>query len=151
EVAIAYSQAWATPAPRPGQDCRARAFWSEAPSRVSGRARPPPAPYPRPRQATTSGNSQAGGTDALAVPVIGAAAPAQHVHPGESRADRRVLGAEFLRVPGIEIRRRVELGMAALRGVCADTAQPMRPVCIPEHVREVAGMGAIHHVVSGRA
>jgi hypothetical protein len=54
----------------------------------------------------------AGKRDLLDVPVISAAAAAQHRQKWKPVEELRVLCRELLRIAGIEIRRRIELGVA---------------------------------------
>ena len=57
--------------------------------------------------------------------VVGAAAAAEHVEPAaEPRAQGRVVLSKLGRVADVEIGRRVELGVAALRGVGTQALDP---------------------------
>ena len=91
-----------------------------------------------------------GGGDLGDVPVVGAAAAAEHIHPRQPLPERRVAGAEVGRIAVVELRRLVELGVAHGRGVRAQAADPLDPgLAGREHRVEVGRVGAVEHHVVG--
>ena len=73
----------------------------------------------------------AGMTDLPDVPVVGAAAAPEHPQVRQKPRQRAVVAGELAGSPGIELGRRVELGMAELRGVGPHPADPPDPARRP--------------------
>lgn len=92
--------------------------------------------------------SSTGPTDGLQMPYIGAATAAQDLQRRHSRAERLILVSQFGGVPGIEIGAGIEFGVTALRGIRAQAPDAGgRKIGVAEQMIEVAGMGAIDHVI----
>src|SRR5215212_4645655 len=86
------------------------------------------------------------------VAVVGAAASAEHREPRELLLEGHVASSEVLRVALVQLVRLVELGVALGRGVGAHASDPLGPRRSGvEHAGEVARVGAVDHVVGGRA
>ena len=77
--------------------------------------------------ARRSGGSAARKTDALEVPVIRAAAAAEHIDLRVLAQQITVLATKLDRIAGVEVRRIVQLLVAAPRRISADAANPCRP------------------------
>src|SRR5262245_1973308 len=91
-------------------------------------------------------------TDAPHVPMVRAAAAAQHVDLRQAPAQRAILRTELVGIAGVEVGRLVELLVAPLRRVGADAADACRPRRLRrQDVLEVARVRAVDHVVGGRA
>src|SRR5690606_4048706 len=89
---------------------------------------------------------QAGGADRADMPVVGAAAAADHAEIGQEREHARIALRQILPVADIEGRRVVELGMAHLRGVYPQPADPLHPrSAMANRLGEVDGVDAVDH------
>ena len=94
----------------------------------------------------------AGAGDRLDVAVVGAAAAAEHVDLRVLLQQLAVFPAELDRIAGVELGRRVELRVAAPRGVGAEAADALDPGLVGvEHLGEVGRVGAVDHEVGRRA
>ena len=62
------------------------------------------------------------------MPVVGAAAPAEHIEVGQLAPQGRVARAEVVRIALVELLRLVQLGVALGRRVGAQAADPLAPL-----------------------
>ena len=85
------------------------------------------------------------------MPMVGAAASAQHIDLREAAEQLGILLAELLRMTRIELGGIVELGMALARGVGPDPAHALHPAGIlVQDLSEVIGVRAVDHVIGRR-
>src|SRR5262245_33594317 len=75
----------------------------------------------------TAIDRHAGERDLLDMPVVGAAAAAEHAEMPELPAQRAIAPAKIGRIAGVEIGRGIELGVAARRCVRTQAAQARGP------------------------
>src|SRR5262245_21487596 len=88
--------------------------------------------------------------------VISPTTSAQHVDLRMAAAQRAVFLAELHRIAGIEIRRLIELLMAAFRGIGPDAAHPLHPAFAiafrgSQHLAEMGRVRAVDHVIDRTA
>src|SRR5689334_5423531 len=83
--------------------------------------------------------------------MIGAAAAAEHIHVPEARTQVAVMPPELAWIANVEIRRGIELGVAARRRIGANAAQARDPrLAAFQRAREMRRVRAIEHVIGRR-
>ena len=85
------------------------------------------------------------------MPMAGAAAPSHDCEVRQPRLQLAVVASEGDWISRIQLVGLIELGMALLRRVGAETADAATPVTVlVEHMREVRGVSSVDHEVGDR-